>query len=112
MIGGGEALLLNLVWPALGETTARSHMKTCMEIGTLACRWRESFWLREMVSKHRTAPVEETIQGSTFWFETLETTSSLDASIASLYKLLSPDRLEGVSSSPSTTDEMYINPCQ
>lgn len=58
------------------------------------------------MSKQRIAPVEETIQGSTFWFDTLETTSNLDVLIASLYRSLSPDLVEGTFSFPSITDEM------
>jgi hypothetical protein len=83
-----------------------------MRIGTLAWRCKESFWLSETVSKHRTAPVDETIQGRTFSFDTLETTSNLDALFASLYRLLSPDLVEGALSSPSITEEMKIKPCR
>lgn len=105
MTGGGAAALV-LTWFMLVDTNALSHRKTCMKIGTLACRCKDNFWLSETVSKHRTAPVEETIHGRTFWFDTLDTTSSLDVSIPSLYRSLTPDRLEGTLSSPSITDEM------
>jgi hypothetical protein len=76
-----------------------------MRIGTLAWRCKESFWLSDTVSKHLTAPVDETIQGRTFWFDNLETTSSLDELVASLYRLLSPDLVDGALSSSSITDE-------
>lgn len=96
----------NRALPKPWEISDWSHRKTCIRIGTLACRCSESFWLRETVSKHRTAPVEETIHGRTFWFDTLETTSSLDALIDSLYRVLSPDLVEGTFSSPSITDDI------
>ena len=102
---------LDLLAP-LGTANALSHNNTWMVIGTLACRCNESFWLSETVSKHRIAPVDETNHGRTFWLTTLETTSSLDEFVASLYKLCSPDRVEGAFSPPSITDEMKINPCQ
>lgn len=82
-IVGREAALNRVLLP-LVEASAWSHKNTCKRIGTLACRCNESFWLRETVSKHLTAPVEETIHGRTFWFDTLETTSSLEALTASL----------------------------
>lgn len=110
-ISGGNDMMggetdLSLALPVHGVANARSHKKTWIRIGVLACRWSESFWLRETVSKQRIAPVEETIQGSTFWFDTLETTSNLDVLIASLYRSLSPDLVEGTFSFPSITDEM------
>jgi hypothetical protein len=106
----GGAALDRLAPP--GRATARSHKNRWMKMGTLACRCNESFWLNETVSKHRIAPVEETIHGRTFWLPTLEITSSLDAFEASLYKLPNPARVEGAFASPSITDEMKINPCQ
>jgi len=59
-----------------------SHARKCSWIGRTARRCKESFWLREMVSKQRTAPELEIIQGRTFSLDTLEMTSSLDASLA------------------------------
>jgi hypothetical protein len=97
----GEELTRNLVVAPLEEANDRSHRKTWRVIGTLAWRCNESFWLSDTVSKHLSAPVGETIQGSTFWLDTREITNSFDALIASLYRLLSPDRVEGALSSPS-----------
>lgn len=103
---GEEELTLILEVAPLEEANDRSHRKKWRVIGTLAWRCNESFWLREMVSKHLTAPVVETIQGRTFWLDTLEITNRLDALAASLYRLLRPDRVEAALSSPSMTEEM------
>lgn len=92
--------------PLTKGASLRSHEKMCMCIGTLAWRCKESFWLRDTVSKHRIAPLGETMEGRTFWLDTLETIRSLPALFASLYRLESPDRVEGAFSSPSTTEEM------
>lgn len=102
----GEIVLDRIMLPPFGTGTDRSQRKTCMRMGTFAWRCNESFWLRETVSKHRTAPVGETIHGRTFWLEILDTTKSLHSLVASLYRLLRPDLEDGASSSPSMTDDM------
>ncbi|BAT08717.1 Os09g0488750 [Oryza sativa Japonica Group] len=83
-------------------------------MGRTARRCKESFWLREMVSKQRIAPELEIIQGRTFSLDTLEITSSFDASLAWLNRSRSPDRVDGasLSLSLSTTEDMKIKPCQ
>jgi hypothetical protein len=65
-----------------------------------------------MVSKQRTAPELEMIQGRTFSLDTLEMTSSFDASLARLNKSQSPDRVDGASLSLSslTTEDMKMKP--
>lgn len=84
-----------------------SHMRRWMRMGCSACRCSESFWLMEIVSKHRMGPDEETIQGSTFSLESLDITKSLDATVASLYSCLSLDRVDAASlSSLSITEDI------
>lgn len=95
-----------LMLPTFALFALLSQRKTCTRIGTLAWRCNDSFWLRDTVSKHRIAPVEDTIHGRTFWFDIRDTTSSRDDWDACLYRLLSPDRADGESSSVSVTDDM------
>ncbi|MFS8005798.1 hypothetical protein Hanom_Chr13g01241551 [Helianthus anomalus] len=45
------------------------------------------------------APSGETIHGRTFWFDIREIISFFLAFLASMYKLLRPERVEGESSS-------------
>lgn len=94
---GGAGLLL----PA-----SCSHIRTWIRIGFMACLWRESFWLREMVSKQRMAPAEDTIHGRTFSLDTLEITSSLESLFACRNKSPRPERVEAASMSVSSTEEM------
>lgn len=95
-----------LMLPTFALFALLSQRKTCTRIGTLAWRCNDSFWLSETVSKHRIAPVEDTIHGSTLWFDIRDTTSRRDDWDACLYRLLSPDRAVGESSSASITDDM------
>lgn len=80
----GEIVLDRLIIPPFGTGTARSQRNTCIRMGTFACRCKDNFWLREMVSKHLTAPVGAMIHGSTFWLDILDTTKSLHSFLASL----------------------------
>jgi hypothetical protein len=88
-----------------------SNASKCSWMGCTARRCRESFWLREMVSKQRTAPELEMIQG-TFSLDTLEMTSSFNASLARLNRSQSPDLVDGASFSLSllTTEDMKMKP--
>lgn len=83
-----------------------SHIRTWIRIGFMACLWRESFWLREMVSKQRMAPAEDTIHGRTFSLDTLEITSSLESLFACRNRSRRPERVEAASMSVSSTEEM------
>lgn len=98
---------LNCSTSALRNDGGCSHMSTWIRMGRRAWRCRENLWLSETVSKHLTAPDEDTIHGRIFTFDTLEITSSFDALFASLYRVLSPDRVTAASlSSSSITEEM------
>lgn len=95
-----------------GEADRVSSIKTWISRGARAWRYKESFWLRETVSKHWMALVGDTIQGRTFWLLTREITRSFESLFASLYSSQRPDLEEGTFPSPSRTDDMYINPCK
>lgn len=109
--GGHVDIARALMLPTFKKFAFLSQRNTCMMIGARVWRWRDSFWLSETVSKQRIAPVIDTIQGRTFWFDILDTTRSLDDLEACSCRLLSPDRVEGTSSFPWMTDDMYMNPC-